>query len=247
MKNSEQKLVVGGSGYGKSWKVGWDIEQALEDGYFIVLLDKKLDHTGLVSQTEGFVDLEEKIDSSMAEDLSIEFFQELFSGLKSQGKRGIRLKFQRIDPDLDLVEIGDKVARSVLPLDFKILAVYEELRNFTPNTLEGGSPKEFKGITTLISEGRSEDKRFEGTCQTFKQIHTEMREVSKFFEVFKIDDKPESYFHVFSKNNPDHKEVVREICSSSQEERKYIHYHDPTNSLEVKTSNGLDRKTDHSG
>lgn len=253
MEKAKTNINLGKSGAGKSYILGYDIERFYQDGFFPVVLDKKNDHGPDPSKSYsqdnpknkglgpelGFSRIE--LSAAEMEQITKDFWIEMLDGLMKDGTPGIRITFERGDPDVqqNFVQFGNKLSNAILQLRGKVYFAVEEIRNFAPSQ---SNKSDFAALQTVITEGRSMNTGFGATTQFPQQVHFEIYNACNIYRVFYLGQKMENYKKLVSDRSQ-----IKEMMRWSAEDRNYLYINDNTGDMEVRNSKGIGRRTNHVG
>jgi len=238
MEQQDACLNVGSSGFGKSYIQGHDIEQKFGNGFFPIIIDKKLDHEKLGAQL-GFkrLDIGKKtIDSWGAEE-----FHSLLEKLIQSGSAGVIFSFPDADFEIserDRVKVVNEIAKATLSLSTDAYFVLEEIRNFAPAQT---NEREFNAVRTIRNEGRSKNVAFGGTGQFPQQVHDKVFQAVQTYRVFGLGSGNSKYEKL---SITEYRDDMKGWTSDS---RKYLLIDENKGIREVRSSKNVQRRTEHSG
>lgn len=239
METAESKIFVGVSGFGKSWMMGWDIEQFFSKGFFPVIVDKKKDHTALGSHL-GFKAI--TVGKTAIDNMDPDKWQNLIKNSKKDGAKGLVIQPKEAEANIsqeDLIEMANQIAYAILSIDDKIYFGLEEIRNYAPAQ---SNDKAFNAVKTVIVEGRSKGIVFGGTCQFPQQVNYKIFDAVPHHIVFGLGTKDNKY-QKLSING----ETRRKMKNWKVEDRNYLEINQNKGTEEIKSSKDVTRQTPHSG
>lgn len=238
MKQQDAVLNVGSSGFGKSYIQGYDIEQKYKNGFFPIIIDKKLDHKKLGAQL-GFKLF--KIGEKTIDAWGASEFSKLLEQLVRKGAAGVVFTFPDASFEIgerDKVEVVNEIAKATLSLSADSLFVLEEIRNYAPSQT---NERDFNAVRTIINEGRSENVAFGGTCQFPQQVHYKVFRAVQTYRVFGLGSNDSQYDKLsISKYRDDMK-------TWTSDSRKYLLIDENKGVREIRSSDSIRRRTEHSG
>jgi len=238
MQQQDAVLNVGSSGFGKSYIQGYDIEQKFSEGFFPILIDKKDDHEKLGAQLgfKKFVIGKKTIDSWGASE-----FSSLLEKLVKNGASGVVFSFPDAAFEItekDKIEIVNEIAKATLALSTDSLFVLEEIRNYAPAQT---NERDFNAVRTIINEGRSENVAFGGTCQFPQQVHYKVFQAVQTYRAFGLGSSDNKYDKLSIS------EYKEDMQNWTQGSRKYLLIDENKGIKDIRSSEGINRRTEHSG
>jgi hypothetical protein len=239
METAKSKIFVGVSGFGKSWIMGYDIEEWFSKGFFPIVIDKKRDHTSLGKHL-NFKAV--KVGDKSIENVGANKWKKLIKQTKKKGYGGIMIQPDKANPEIDqddLIKLCNTISYAVLSLNFPVYFGVEEIRNYAPAQ---SNDKDFNALKTVIVEGRSEDVVFGGTCQFPQQVHHKVFNSAPILYVFGlgIDDKKYSKVSISGSTR-------EKMKNWHKQDRKYLKINQNSGTQEIKSSKNISRSTPHSG
>ena len=239
METAKTKLFVGKSGFGKSYILGWEVEQYYSKGYTPVIIDKKNDHDGL-GEDLGFKKFE--VGSKSIDYYGAKKLKALISKLIDNGVEGIIFTFPNGDPSIsqrDYITFANNLSNALLSIDEPIYFGLEEIRNFAPSQ---SNDADFHALQTVIVEGRSQDKIFGGTLQFPQQVHFKVFQAVNIYKIFGLGTDDNAYDKLSIKGKEREK-----MKNWSKDERKYLNIDENEGTKDFRSSADITRKTRHSG
>lgn len=251
MKKARNEFIAGGSGTGKSYELGRDIENlVLDEGYFVPLLDPKIgdqgrygDHRGLsVNLNFVRVHVTKKVLKQKARE--IKYWKRLLKKARSDGANGIRFTFESLQRGIDeyFETFIDTLSRSCLSMNGKVALAVEEAHTFAPHQSVGGSTKNIRGLIKLIDEGRLIDKLALLCSQKLHKSNTALYDSCQIYKLYPMA-KSSHYEKVLSRK--DHGDLIDEAVNWATDSRKQIYYNLNAGEARIKNVDGLSRRTPH--